>query len=135
MKLRSTIVALGATALIATTGGATAQAASHTSHQTVIAHAATTSGQSNALKSARDYLEFSAFSKKGLISQLRFEHYSTADAKWAVNHVHANWYRQAVRKAKDYLDSQSFSKHGLYEQLLFEKFTPAQARYGVKKAY
>lgn len=53
----------------------------------------------------------------------------------AVNHVHANWYRQAARKAKDYLDLQPFSRHGLYEQLLFEKFTRAQAQYGVKQAY
>src|SRR4051812_19040412 len=106
MKFRTTIVALGATALIATTGGATAQAASHTPHQTVLAHAATTSGQRNALGTARNYLEYQAFSKKGLISQLKYEGYSTRDAKWAVNHVHANWYRQAVKKAEEYLDYQ-----------------------------
>lgn len=82
MKFRTTIVALGATALIATTGGATAQAAGRAPHQNVMAHAATTSGQGNALERARDYLELQAFSKKGLISQLKFEGYSTADAKW-----------------------------------------------------
>jgi Host cell surface-exposed lipoprotein len=134
MKFRTTIVAVGATALI-TTGGANAQAASHAPHPTVIAHAAATPGQRNALRSAKDYLESQAFSKRGLIGQLKFEGYSTANATWAVNHVHANWYRQAVREARDYLDSQSFSRHGLYEQLRFEKFTPAQARYGVNKAY
>ena len=66
---------------------------------------------------------------------MKFEGYSTADATWAVNHVHANWNKQAVKKAKDYLEYQAFSRKGLLDQLLFEGFTRAQAQYGVAHAY
>src|SRR3954451_4085472 len=45
---------------------------------------AMTSGQKNALESAESYLDGQAFSKRGLIQQLKFEDYSKADAKFAV---------------------------------------------------
>ena len=39
-----------------------------------------TMGQKNALRSAENYLDFSAFSYEGLIKQLEFEEYSHEDA-------------------------------------------------------
>ena len=39
-----------------------------------------TAGQANARESAEGYLEFSAFSRKSLIEQLKHEGYSTKDA-------------------------------------------------------
>lgn len=93
-----------------------------------------TSGQSNALDTAKDYLDYGAFSRKGLIDQLKFEEYSTADATWAVDRVGANWNEQAVKSAKDYLDYGSFSRGGLITQLEFEGFTSSQAAYGVNGA-
>jgi len=100
-----------------------------------------TSGQENALESAKDYLEYSGFSKKGLIQQLSSsagEGYSRSDATYAANHAGADWNQEAVESAQSYLDMDSFSRSGLIEQLSSsagEKFTPAQARYAVNKVY
>jgi hypothetical protein len=94
-----------------------------------------TSGQQNAIESAESYLDGQAFSKRGLIAQLKFEDYSLADATFAVNHVDADWNAEAVESAESYLDGQSFSKSGLIEQLKFEKFTSAQAQYAADKVY
>lgn len=90
-----------------------------------------TMGQKNALKSAKNYLKFSAFSRVGLINQLEFEGYSTEDATFAVDNCGADWKEQAVKKAKSYLDMSAFSKDGLIKQLEFEGFTSEEALYGV----
>lgn len=90
-----------------------------------------TVSQENAIQTANDYLDYTAFSESGLIDQLEFEGYSKADARFAVNHVSVNWNEQAARSAKDYLDYSSFSRQGLIDQLEFEGFTTQQATYGV----
>lgn len=96
-----------------------------------------TPGQRNALQSAKDYIDYTAFSKSGLIDQLtQTEGYSRADATFAVSHLNANWNQQAYRSAKDYLDYTSFSLPGLIDQLAqTEGYTQAQAEYGANKAY
>ena len=96
---------------------------------------ASTAGQRNALSSAQSYLQYSAFSKSGLVKQLKYEDYSSSEARWAVAHVRVNWYAQAVKSAKSYLRYSSFSRQGLIEQLEYEGFTTSQAAYGVRKAY
>ena len=96
---------------------------------------AATAGQRNALSSAESYLQYSAFSKSGLIKQLKFEDFSDSEARWAVAHVRVSWNAQAVKSAKQYLRVSSFSRQGLIEQLEFEGFTHSQATYGVSKAY
>ena len=96
---------------------------------------AATAGQRNAKSKAQDYLRFSAFSKSGLVEQLKFDGFSRSEARWAVNHIRVSWNAQAVRKAKDYLRFTSFSRQGLRDQLEFDGFTAAQAAYGVRKAY
>jgi len=95
---------------------------------------ATPISRANAVAKAKDYLEYDSFSRKGLIGQLKFEGFSTADATYGASHSGANWMRQAVRKAKDYLDYDSFSYSGLVGQLEFDGFTPAQARHGAHAA-
>jgi type IV secretory pathway VirB10-like protein len=96
-----------------------------------------TTAQENAIASAENYLDFSAFSKKGLIEQLSSEYgdgFSKADATFAVKHIDVNWNEQAAKSAKNYLDFSSFSRSGLIEQLESEYgdgFTHAQAVYGV----
>ena len=98
-----------------------------------------TLSQQNALKSAEQYLQTSAFSEAGLIEQLSSEDGSKfphADAVFAVEHLHVNWNEQAVKAAEEYLKTSSFSCPGLVEQLDSEdgsKFTVAQAEYGAKK--
>jgi hypothetical protein len=90
-----------------------------------------TAGQENARRSAESYLDTQLFSCSGLIEQLEFEGYSTADATYGVDAVDPDWKEQAARSAENYLDFQAFSRSGLIQQLEFEGFTPAQARYGV----
>ena len=88
----------------------------------------------NAIRSAEDYLDFSGFSRSGLIDQLEYEGYSNADATTAVNSLSVNWNEQAYRSAQDYLDTMPFSRSGLIDQLEYEGFTTGQATYGVNKS-
>lgn len=97
------------------------------------AAAAGTVSQQNAVRSAGDYLEYTAFSRTGLIDQLKYEGFSNEDAVWGVDGVTVDWNEQAAKSAKDYLEYTSFSRSGLVEQLVYEGFTPAQAEYGVSK--
>ncbi|MGX1810985.1 Ltp family lipoprotein [Nocardia sp. NPDC055321] len=94
-----------------------------------------TSGQRNAIQSAQQYLDFSAFSRSGLIDQLEYEEFSTADATFAVDSLDVDWNEQAAKSAKQYLEYTSFSRSGLIDQLVYEGFTRAQAEYGANAAY
>jgi hypothetical protein len=95
---------------------------------------ALTRAQENAIEAAESYLSYTAFSRSGLIEQLKFEGYSGADATFAVDAIDVNWKKQAWLKAEDYLDYTSFSHDGLVAQLKFDGFTTAQAEYGVRRA-
>jgi Host cell surface-exposed lipoprotein len=98
-----------------------------------------TAGQENARQSAENYLDFTAFSRKGLIQQLSSsagDGFSRADATYAVTHIDVDWNEQAAKSAKNYLDFSSFSRQGLIEQLSSnagDGFTYAQAVYGVNQ--
>jgi hypothetical protein len=94
-----------------------------------------TASQEQAIGAAKDYLDFSAFSRSGLINQLSSKYgsgFSKADAIFAVNHLTVNWNEQAVRSAKDYLSMTHFSRAGLIQQLSSKYgsgYTVAQATY------
>lgn len=90
-------------------------------------------GQKNALKSAKSYLDYSAYSYSGLIKQLEFEKYSHEDAVFAADNCGADWNEQAVKSAKSYLEYSSFSKDELIKQLEFGGFTHDQAVYGAEQ--
>lgn len=92
-------------------------------------------GNINAVNEAKAYLDFKAFSYKGLIEQLEFEGYSHSEAVFGADHCGADWYEQAALSAQEYLDFSSFSRNELYEQLLYEGFTESEAEYGVDTAY
>lgn len=89
----------------------------------------------NAVAKAQEYLSMTSFSKSGLIEQLEYEGFSTADSTAAVNSLTVDWNRQAALKAKECLNMTSFSASGLAEQLEYEGFTASQAAYGVAVAY
>lgn len=91
-----------------------------------------TLGEKNALQSAKSYLDYSAFSAKGLKEQLEFEGYSSDEAQYAVDHCGADWMEQAALSAKQYMDYSSFSRQALIEQLEFEGFTHEQAEHGAE---
>lgn len=90
-----------------------------------------TMAQEQAIDKANEYLDYTAFSEKGLIAQLKFEGFSKADATFAVEHIEVDWNEQAALKAQEYLDYTSFSRSGLIKQLEFEGFTHKQAVHGV----
>lgn len=89
-----------------------------------------TMGQQQAIQKAKAYLNYSAFSRSGLIEQLKYEGFSSDDATFAVDNIAVDWNEQAAKKAKAYLDYSSFSRSGLIEQLEFEGFSHEQAEYG-----
>lgn len=99
-----------------------------------------TKSQEQAIGSAESYLEFTAFSRKGLIHQLSSdagEGFSVADATYAVDHIKVNWNEQAAKAARQYLEMTHFSRSGLIHQLessAGDGFTHKQAVYGVSKA-
>lgn len=90
-----------------------------------------TTGKKNALRTARKYLDITAFSYSRLISQLEYEGYSYEEAKYGADNCGADWYEQAAKSAKKYLELTSFSRSGLIDQLEYEGFTHSQAVYGV----
>lgn len=94
----------------------------------------TTRAQSNAVRAARDYLGIMAFSRSGLIDQLEFDGYSTADATAAVDQISPDWNAQAAAAAEEYLDIMPLSRSELIDQLEFDGFTSAQAAYGADQA-
>lgn len=93
-----------------------------------------TTGQKNALKSAKNYLSLMGFSKSGLIKQLEFDGYSSEDATYAAENCNANWNEQAAKSAKNYLDTMPFSKSELIHQLEFDGYSKEEAEYGAQAA-
>lgn len=94
-----------------------------------------------AIESAKGYLAFTPFSKKGLIEQLSSEFgdgYPRDVAEIAVQSLDTDWKEQAAQAAANYLDLMAFSKDGLIEQLESEfgdGYTHEEAVYGAEQAY
>lgn len=99
-----------------------------------------TPSQQNAIRSAKSYLEFTSFSRSGLIDQLSSEYgdqFPVDDATIAVDSLDVDWNAQAVKAARTYLDFQSFSCQGLIDQLSSEygdQYTVEQATFGANEA-
>ncbi len=91
----------------------------------------TTTGQRNALSKAKQYLSIMPFSHSGLISQLKYEGYTTEEATYGADNCGADWNEQAAKKAQQYMDIMDYSRQGLIDQLKYEGFTQSQAEYGV----
>lgn len=96
--------------------------------------------KANAIRSAKQYLSFSGFSRDGLINQLSSDAgdgYAIDDATFAVDSLNNDWDNEAVRSAKQYLSFSGFSCDGLIEQLSSsagDKYTLSQATFGAKQA-
>lgn len=99
-----------------------------------------TGPQKNAVRSARQYLSISGFSREGLIEQLSSsagDGYDVRDATVAVDSLAVDWNENAAKSAKQYLSISGFSCKGLIEQLSSsagDKYTVAQATYGAQEA-
>jgi hypothetical protein len=99
-----------------------------------------TGPQRNAVRSAKEYLSISGFSRDGLIEQLSSsagDGYEVADATVAVDSLDVDWNENAAKSAKQYLGISGFSCNGLIEQLSSssgDKYTVSQATYGARQA-
>ena len=99
-----------------------------------------TGPQKNAVRSAKQYLGVSGFSRDGLIQQLSSDAgdgYKVTDATVGVDSLNIDWNKQAVRSAKLYLKISGFSCKGLIQQLSSsagDKYTVSQATYGAQQA-
>lgn len=89
-----------------------------------------TVSQQNAVRKAKSYLDYTAFSHDGLIAQLEYDQFSPADALYGADYSGADWNEQAAAKAKSYMEYSAFSRGSLIAQLEYDKFTEAQAEYG-----
>ncbi len=129
--------AVTAAATAKATAAATAKA---TATPTAAAGPTLTNQQQNAVRSAREYLNLTAFSRQGLIDQLSSPYgsgYSVNDATVAVDSLNVDWNAEAVQSAKEYLKLTAFSCNGLIQQLdspYGGNFTVAQATYGAQQA-
>lgn len=90
-----------------------------------------TVNQNNAIRKAATYLQLMPFSRTGLIKQLEYEGFETADATFGVDNLGANWIIQAEHKADQYLKLMAYSRSGLIQQLEYEGFTSAEAEAGI----
>ena len=97
-----------------------------------------TAQQKNAVRSAKNYISFTGFSRDGLINQLSSDAgdgYSIDDATIAVDSMDINYNEQAVKSAENYLSFQGFSCDGLINQLSSsagDKYTKDQAEHAAK---
>lgn len=89
-----------------------------------------TVSQKNAVRQAKAYLDYTAFSRDGLVEQLEYEQFSNSDAIYGADNSGADWYEQATKSAERYMDYSAFSRGGLIDQLKFEGYTQTQAAYG-----
>lgn len=85
---------------------------------------------SEIIKKTKLYLDTSAFSYDGLVSQLQYEGYSEKEAKDAIDSISVDWKKQSLKYAESYLKSSSFSFNGLQEQLIYSGFSEDEAWYG-----
>src|SRR3989344_560512 len=76
-----------------------------------------TVSQKNAVKKAKSYIGYTAFSHDGLVAQLEYDQFSHADAVYGADNSGANWNEQAAKKAKSYMEYSAFSRGSLIDQL------------------
>ena len=88
---------------------------------------------SNCIAKAKQYINYTSFSRSVLIEQLEYEGYSNESATYSVDSLSIDWNEQCAKKAQQYLDYTVFSRDGLYNQLTYEGFSDEQIQYGLSK--
>ena len=90
-----------------------------------------------ALKSAKTYSDTMHMSKQGIYDQLTSDagdKFDDASAQYAVDHVKADWNKNALKAAESYQKDQNMSPEAIRDQLTSDagdKFTQDQADYAV----
>uniref|UniRef100_UPI0026204172 Ltp family lipoprotein n=1 Tax=uncultured Psychrobacter sp. TaxID=259303 RepID=UPI0026204172 len=95
-----------------------------------------TNPQKNAVRSAKDWIEYSAYSRKNLIETLsQSDGYTIDDATAAVDGLNIDWNEQALRSAKDWLEYSGYSRKNLIETFSqSDGYSQSQATYAAEKA-
>ena len=89
--------------------------------------------KAQAQRAAKEYLEVTPLSEKGLSEQLAFDGFTEEEAACALENTKTNWNQQAESFAKNRLEQAPSSRKALLEELLEAGFTEAQAEYGLKR--
>src|ERR1700757_4560629 len=76
--------------------------------------------QQNAVSKAQQYLNYTSFSRQGLIHQFEYDGISTEDARYVAVTIAVDWNQQAVKKGQQYLNYTSCSRQGLIQQLEYD---------------
>ena len=90
-----------------------------------------------ALRQAQHYSDYLHLSKAGIYDQLtsNAENYSPEASQYAVDHVDADWKKNALEAAHDFKEiSPGMNKEEIYKMLISkygEKFTPEEAQYAI----
>lgn len=113
-----------------TSDGSTPRLPDSPAVSTTTPSAAPTTGEKNALATAKNYLSIMPFSHSGLKKQLLYEGYTEKEASYGADNCGADWFEQAAKSGKKYLELMPFSRDGLIKQLEYEGFTHEQAEYG-----
>lgn len=77
-------------------------------------------------------------SKKGIYDQLTSdagEKFTAEEAQYAIDHIKADWNKNALEKAKNYQETMDMSPEAIRDQLTSEygeQFTAEEADYAVK---
>ena len=91
-----------------------------------------------ALRKAQSYSDNMYMSKKGVYDQLTSEageQFPADAAQYAVDHVKADWNKNALKKAKSYQENMDMSVEAIRDQLTSEageQFTQEEANYAVQ---
>lgn len=88
-------------------------------------------GETNALVSAKRYIDSLDFSYSRLIEQLEYEKFSHEEAVYGADNCGANWNDEALGCALSYIKTNDFSYISLKKQLEYEDFTPEQVQYAL----
>lgn len=98
---------------------------------------AATAEERAALGSAKSYASVMHMSKKAIYKQLISEYgdgFEKEPAKYAVDHVEADWKKNALESAKNYRSVMNMSKKAIYKQLISpygDQFTKEEAQYAI----
>ena len=89
-----------------------------------------------AKKAAKEWLDCSPYSRKGLIKTLtESDGYAVDDSTVAVDGLNIDWNEQALMSAKEWLEYSGYSRKSLIETLSeSDGYSQSQASYAAEKA-
>lgn len=91
-------------------------------------------GKAKAPAKAKEYLEYTAISRLGLMDLLAGDGFSREEAKYAADNCGADWVKQAQQRVEENLEFGGMSYKYLVEQMQYEGFTKKQTEEAIALA-